>query len=445
MKPKTKEEIRVMELSAKLPHLSSSQREWAITHIGKPTAYVNNRNSWCSECGQPLNLSLSTRLVDILDDDQKTTVCPHCGKVLTVREKSLGSIHRDYYYYTLVTTCQGYQVFRHFLVVRYAQRTCELSFAINEAVQNWINSEGKETIVARDVAGMSLYEDSWLFNHEMSIKHRTRRSYCARDRYDINAEYVYPNRKYIASLKRNGFKGDFLDLTPAIVAKNILGNSDYEYLIKTNQLSVFKFLCKKGADSIPRKFALNICNRNNYIIKDAVSWFDMIDALEYLGKDIRNPHYICPSDLIAAHDKFLKLKTRKYMKGLEEQKRKDALYWEAKYNEMKSKYFDLAISNDNISIKVLRSVVEFHEEGSAMHHCVFNMGYYKKENSLILSARNHNGERIETIEVNLETFEIIQSRGVCNSKTEFHDEILKLMNDNMYKIKMITKSHEAVA
>lgn len=441
MQPRTKEEIRVMELSVKLPPLSSAQREWAITHIGTPTAYVNKRHAWCSECGQPLNLSLSTRLVDILDDDQKTTVCPHCGKVLTVREKSLGSIHRDYYYYTLVTTCNGYQVFRHFFVVRYAQRTCEISFAINEAVQNWINSDGHETIVARDVAP-TFFNDSWMFYRNMSIKHRCK-SYYAVDRYDINPNYIYPNRKYIPTLKRNGFKGDFLDLTPAIVAKNILGNSDYEYLIKTNQISVFKHLCKRGADSIPHKYALNICNRNNYIIKDAVSWFDMVEALNYLGKDLRSPHFVCPSDLTAAHDKYIKLKNAKHNKELREQKLKEALRWEKEYYELKHKYFDLVISNDNIFIKVLRKPSEFVEEGEKMHHCVGS--YYKYKDSLILSARDKDGNRIETIEVSLKTFKIIQSRGVCNSNTEFHDEILKLMNDNMNKIKYITANIKAAA
>ncbi|MCQ2082080.1 MAG: PcfJ domain-containing protein [Lachnospiraceae bacterium] len=441
MQPRTKEEKRVMELSAKLPPLSPSQRAWALSHIGTPTAYVNKRNAWCSECGEPLPMRKSSLLVDVIEDK---TICPHCGKELTIQKNTTGSIHRNSCYYTIVTTCKGYQVFRHFLVVRNAIRTCEITYAINEAVQIWVNSNGKETIVARDVNSTSYYIDSWLFNHDMSIKHKCD-SYYAHTRYEIRPSFIYPNRKYIPTLKRNGFKGDFMDLTPSEVAKNILSNNDYEFLIKTKQISLFKYLCKKGSTSIPYKYAVNICNRNNYIIKDASLWFDMMDALAYLDKDLRSPHYICPSNLKAAHDKYIEQKIKMENQKREEQEREDALKWEKKYKEMKERFFDLNFSNDHLSIKVLRTVAEFEQEGTAMHHCVFARGYYKEEDSLILSARKHNGERIETIEVNLDTFEIIQSRGVCNSKTEFHDEILQLMKDNMYKIKMITASLKAVA
>ena len=122
-----------------------------------------------------------------------------------------------------------------------------------------------------------------------------------------------------------------------------------------------------------------------------------------------------------------------------------AVEWEKKYKAMKEKYFDLTISNQRIIIKVLRSVAEFLEEGTEMHHCVFTNGYYKRENCLILSAKDNNGKRIETIEVNLKNFNIEQSRGVCNSQTKLHNEIVSLVNDNMYKIKRLATQDRAFA
>lgn len=71
------------------------------------------------------------------------------------------------------------------------------------------------------------------------------------------------------------------------------------------------------------------------------------------------------------------------------------------------------------------------DEGEAMHHCVHKMGYYKKENSLILSAKDKKGKRIETIEIDLKTFRVVQSRGVNNDNTPKHDEIIRLVNNNM--------------
>ena len=77
------------------------------------------------------------------------------------------------------------------------------------------------------------------------------------------------------------------------------------------------------------------------------------------------------------------------------------------------------------------------EEGETMYHCVFANKYYKKEKLLILTAKNNKGERLETIEVDLEKFSIIQSRGKFNNSTPYHDKIVSLVNKNMRKIKKI--------
>ena len=80
-------------------------------------------------------------------------------------------------------------------------------------------------------------------------------------------------------------------------------------------------------------------------------------------------------------------------------------------------------------LDILESVQEHLEEGVSMHHCVFDNAYYLKENSLILSATIE-GRRIETIEVNLDTLKVVQSRGVCNKNTEYHEQIVNLVNAN---------------
>ena len=68
-----------------------------------------------------------------------------------------------------------------------------------------------------------------------------------------------------------------------------------------------------------------------------------------------------------------------------------------------------------------------------MHHCVYDAHYYSKPQSLIFSATK-DGERIETIEVSLETMKVVQSRGVYNKNTEYHEQILALMQKNMRMI-----------
>ena len=79
------------------------------------------------------------------------------------------------------------------------------------------------------------------------------------------------------------------------------------------------------------------------------------------------------------------------------------------------------------------------DEGAELHHCLFSNEYYLKENSLILSATIE-GKRIETIEVSLDTLQVLQSRGVCNQNSSYHDQIVSLVNANHQLIRQRIKA-----
>lgn len=104
------------------------------------------------------------------------------------------------------------------------------------------------------------------------------------------------------------------------------------------------------------------------------------------------------------------------------------------YGRMK-KFFGLKIVEDNLVIYPLESITQYYQEGKAMHHCVYRNEYYRRPECLILSARDIEGNRLETIEVNLKTFDIVQSRAVCNGESQYHDQIVKLVNKNMNLIR----------
>ena len=163
---------------------------------------------------------------------------------------------------------------------------------------------------------------------------------------------------------------------------------------------------------------------------------------------MRNPHFICPTDLKAAHDRYMK----KRQAQLERERERRRMIWEAErlererkrledmakekdeYIRKKAAFLNLVLTDGLIIVKVLQSVDEFYEEGKAMHHCVYANAYYNNENSLILSARIDE-RRIETVEVDLRTLKVVQSRGVCNSNTEYHDRIINLVEDNAEQIR----------
>lgn len=156
--------------------------------------------------------------------------------------------------------------------------------------------------------------------------------------------------------------------------------------------------------------------------------------LQWLGKDIHSPKYIMPTDIKNAHDHWLrKVQTLENKERMEREIR-EAIKKEEDFKAMKSKFFGVSITENEITIRVLESVKEHIIEGAELHHCVGQCNYAMRSNSLILSAIV-NGKRMETIEIGLDTMTILQCRGLQNQPSDYHDRIVSLMNRNMKQIK----------
>ena len=123
----------------------------------------------------------------------------------------------------------------------------------------------------------------------------------------------------------------------------------------------------------------------------------------------------------------------------ERQKEREAKAIES-FNKRIEHFRSLLISSGGIEIRPLMTIQEFSDEGNAMKHCVFALGYYSKPDSLILSARDHEGRRIETIEVGLRDGVVLQSRGPCNTVTDRHEDIINMVQSNMKEIQMMAVS-----
>ena len=152
--------------------------------------------------------------------------------------------------------------------------------------------------------------------------------------------------------------------------------------------------------------------------------------LRRLGKDTHNAHYVCPEDLQAVHDTAQRKLQVQRDKEAEARRRQRAIENEERFQALKAPFFGIAFTDGTIQIRVLESVQEYIEEGQALHHCVFSNEYHLKEKSLILSA-SIDGKRIETIEVSLETMEVLQCRGLMNQNTEYHEQIINLVYSNI--------------
>ncbi|WP_091146018.1 PcfJ domain-containing protein [Flavobacterium caeni] len=140
-----------------------------------------------------------------------------------------------------------------------------------------------------------------------------------------------------------------------------------------------------------------------------------------------------PLDLEVAHNKWMVKKQDEIIKSTFEEKKKQIAKNQKRYFKTKKQFFGLVFSNEHISVKVIETVKEFLEEGCIHKHCVFTNEYYKKDNSLILSAKVK-GIHIETVQVSLENFEILQSRGRGNKASKYNKDIIDLVKRNMHQI-----------
>lgn len=418
MKPRTRIQREVVRLSDGLPDLTRKQVTYAFKHCFKHYAHRTKGGIMtCTECGH--RWKSGHRLAESVCG----CTCPHCGKMLEVLD-TRKRVLKDTEYYSVVMTRNGYQVLRYFLasVIRRVGKPAE--YSLIEVVQWWVAPDGRREVIARLRAMHTMYYDLWTEWSAMEL--RANKELRA---YDIDAYKIYPTKRFIPELKRNGFKGKFYKLTPLELFTAILSDNRKETLLKAGQTEMLRHSVRSARDLRNYWSAIKICIRNHYTIKDASMWCDYIDLLQHFGKDTSNAKYVCPNDLHKEHDKLVAKRDAERERQRKEEQRKKAIEDERKFKELKGRFFGIRFTDGKIEVKVLESVAEYMEEGNAMHHCVFSNSYYLKENSLILSA-TMDGKRIETIEISLDTLKVVQSRGVCNKQTEYHKRIVNLVNRN---------------
>ena len=446
-KPHTKLQQRCLDLCNTLPPITDAQLRWGKNRH-QPLGYFvqkgrGGRDSfvWCQECGHMEKVGFSALYVSVAKPEY---TCEKCGSRLLVKQGSLENKSVGINYpFALITTCKEFQVARVFNLHKWNCMGYDTVEHVREVFSVWVDlNKGKEVIVTRPYYRTynSFYWRNYgpwkIGRHNGS----SAGSYYLDDLYDLRGYDVYPRMRVQPLLKRNGWSSEMrkMKASPVELWRVLMTDPAIEGLAKNGQYSVIDYWLSIGNENKDKSRWLpqvRICNRRKYIIKDASLWFDNLKALRKLGMDDHSPKYLCPDDLHAMHD-WLQRKVEKY--DIREELKKlnsKARDWEQYYAESKGKFFSVSFNDGNIFCHVIRSVAEMCEEGTRMHHCVYRMGYYKRPESLILSARDRGGNRLETVEVNLDTFSVVQSRGLQNHPTLAHADIIRLVEQNMNIIK----------
>ncbi|MEG1546011.1 MAG: PcfJ domain-containing protein, partial [Bacteroides sp.] len=185
------------------------------------------------------------------------------------------------------------------------------------------------------------------------------------DEYKIWGE-VYPQLSVTAQLRKYGLTSFFCCNPYHLVKELLQGDCKAETLIKTCQydLLVAYTSTSRSRDVHWHWNQVKIATRHKYIVNDPIMWLDYLNLLNEFGKDLNNPHFICPVNLKEAHDVYMKKKQKKIAKLERMRKEKEAEEAARKqklFEEQIKRFLDLKIKDEDIEIIPLRSIEDFKE------------------------------------------------------------------------------------
>ena len=416
MKPNNSFRQQVAKAGAMLRPIPADQIKWAYTqcfnHYGRRT---KKGVITCAECGGTWTDKVA----------QGHCLCPHCHTRLTIDDDFRRRVYRTEDYALFMTVRGGMQVLRFVYLTYYARLGQKAEYFSSEVVQRWIAPDGRCATRARLRPEFS-FAAGWQYDSPLELRPH-------KPLYNIHPRCVHPRPQLLPELQRSGYNGQFYHISPPEMFCALLRDSRAETLLKTRQTALLKLWITASCDMDDYWPSVRIALRNKYKITDAGMWCDYIDLLRFFNKDLRNAKYVCPADLEAEHDRYVELKREHYRKQREQERIREAMRHEQQYRDAKGRFFGIDLTDGKIHVRVLESIEQFRQEGEAMHHCVFTNEYYRRDDSLILSA-SIDGQRLETVEVSLSRLEVAQSRGVCDKDSPYHKQIIKLVQHNMHLI-----------
>lgn len=420
MRPRSRFEYAVAEANdgLRLWDLTEGQRRWAFRTQVEHYAYRHrDGKAVCLDCGAELRPE---------GRDGSRCRCPECGRRLKIVDTRKVRCDEKAYFSTL-TVCGGMQVQRVFLITAHYYRCLPASCEYKEIARWWMDESGHTAVTALPRNSGGYYYDT--FTPSYIELRRPQEVY----RMVADCE-VYPRYTALAVLRRNGLRGMLPKVWVVDLMKALLTDPRVETMMKSGRKAHIRYFMQhpKALDDLWPSYRITL--RNRYDIADIGLWVDMVRMLGYCGRDTRNAHYVCPADLRAAHDRWRDAYDRQQELRTRERQRAVAEKSEAEFEREKGRYLGVVITDGELDIRPLQTVADYFAEGEAMHHCVGSMEYYRKPGSLVLSARI-GGRRVETVEVSLDTMRVVQSRGVCNESTPYHDRIINLVESKAEKFR----------
>lgn len=421
---KTRREI--VRLSSSLPAMSARLERESRNLNG--TAWIGKKVGWCDVCSEEFEHQL-------WDSKKKEIRCPKCGAKLALKKSPQKRVSNNTYYFQEVTAIEGWQVVRTWYCSRESKRfPMSVKYEAREVYQRFIRKATVPIIIGLGVQGASYYCDLWKWDSEWKIR-KEGSQHC------IGA-WVATRPKLLPELKMRGLTRLSDNCSASKQIEKVFNDWEAEVLLKAGAKEMYDYFITSPRTMMDYWPSIRVALRHKYQVKDVSMWIDLLRMLNAERKDIRNPHYICPDDVKAEHDRWMEIRRRRWEKErAEEEERERKIQAElldeegqpnADYRSRLGKMLGVVVTVGDIELRPLQTIKEFYDEGEAMHHCVFTNKYYSKDGCLIIGARV-NGERAETIEVNTKEWRIMQCRGKHNQDSQYHEAIIEAMTNNISK------------
>lgn len=414
MRPKTRKQIEVVKLSGAMRSLTSTQLSWAFRETHEHFAYrLKSGVTTCMDCGHEWKETAEAETM---------CRCPKCGARMQVKDTK-ERVVKQKSNFNVITTKADYQVIRSFQLISEMRKGYQAKYSALAICEYWIDPKGGKTVMGLCRAMNSYFYDVFNYCSPFELRHDNEAFQRIAD------EWVYPRIKVTDTIKRNGFAGCTHRINPVTLFTQLLTNPKAETLMKSGDIELLRYLCYNPQEVDKYWDTIKVAKRAGYKVEDTLQWFDYIKMLDRMGKDLHSPTLVAPRDLQASHDEYVAKVERQRIKEQREKDRQQAIKDQKEFEELKSLYFGLSMTDGEINIHTLDTIDEYYEVGISQKLCVASSKYYLKPQSLVLVAII-NGKQIATIEISTEDFSILQCRAFANGVCEYQDRIAKIISDN---------------
>lgn len=391
----------------------------------------NRGKEYCGKCGKPLSECNCTGI------KRKKLNKNYMYKTKAVYP------YNSVYYITL-NRVEDYLLIRYYVVNCDEHIGQEAQYWWKEVMRVLVDSKGKIKVARLKVKTIYYH---WDFDYSSDLSVLKNFNY---DKYDLVSNHIYTISKpkwlkYFKSewlIKLNKeihrirttrgiisdiYSNSILDIVKMYQSKPTL----VETLSKCNRYDLLAFYSKYKHEEVMRLLS----NGKTIPTNDLRLYHDYLVGLETLQKDRKNINVLCPSDFESANKKV-----EKACKKISDEKELlvNINNYNDKYTKRISKLAGVVFGNNDIVFSILPDIKAFKEEADSMCHCVYRMGYYKKETSYIFSVRDKvSNKRLETAELVYDrgNLRINQCYGYGDKFTNEHTDIINLLNKNLKEIR----------